>query len=65
MQNNIDFDKEHFCPICQEVIEPDVCYELVMCMFGGLKTESVPEVRIKKTEENKKICNSCPYSDLS
>lgn len=65
MLNNEEYAKDHFCPICNKVISSDVCYELVMCMFGGLKTTSVPEADgIEKNKENKDMCNKCPYSDL-
>lgn len=57
--------EDRFCPLCNKEIDAEVCYEVVMCFWGGLKISSVPEVKIEKNEENKEICDKCPYSDLS
>lgn len=52
------------CPIAGENIDSEVCYEMVMCISGGFKSSSVPEVDFEVTEETKRICDACPYSDL-
>ena len=65
MLSNEEYKKDHFCPMCNKVISSNVCYELVMCMFGGIKTSSVPEVDVEKNKKNIDTCDKCPYSDLS
>ena len=32
MSNKI---QEHFCPLCNKVVDDEVCYEICMCMGGG------------------------------
>ena len=56
---------EMLCPITNDVIGAEVCYELTMSLLGaGPKLASIPEVSITDIERAKKICDQCPYSDL-
>lgn len=55
---------DRYCPIAKKEISSEVCYEVVMCLFCGLKASSVPEVDFEKDEETKKICDNCQYSDI-
>lgn len=56
---------DRFCPICQKNISADICYEIVMSFTAGFRIESVPEIDLIESEDNKTICDKCPYSDLS
>ena len=53
-----------FCPLCDKSVDDDLCYEICMCMCGGLKISSIPEVNIKKDDINKSICKKCQFNDL-
>ena len=57
-------NEEHFCPLCNKVIDNEVCYEICMCMGGGLKLSSIPEVDIEKTDGTKEVCFQCEYNDI-
>lgn len=61
MQNKED----RLCPICNKIIDSEICYEIVMCLTAGFNTDSIPEIKFKKDNKTKDICNNCPYSDLS
>ena len=60
MQNYDD----RYCPIAKKEISSEVCYEVVMCLFCGLKASSVPEVVFEKDDKTKQICDSCKYSKI-
>ena len=57
--------ENRMCPLCNKRITPEICYEIVMCFTAGFDLRSVPEVNIEKNVEYQKICDRCPYSDLS
>ena len=56
--------QEMFSPACGKTIDCETCYELVMCLAGFFKIQSVPEVKIADRDAAKKICDQCPYSDI-
>lgn len=56
---------DRFCPLVRREISADTCYEIVMCFTSGFNIASVPEVSIEKNPDTKRICDNCPYSDLS
>lgn len=61
----IDHEKEHECPAYGKVIDPELCYESVMCLLGAIKVESLPELReIPDIEVAKEKCKACPYSNM-
>lgn len=65
MANIIDHEKEHECPIYNKIIDPDLCYDIAMCMNGMFKVESVSELaEVKDIEAARTKCNGCPYSDM-
>lgn len=66
----IDYDADRFCPVLNEVINCDFCYEYIMVLKKFFKLSSVPELaeileRENRVEEARQICSNCPYSDLS
>lgn len=56
MQND-----NRLCPVANEVISADICYEDYMCLSHGLKPESVPEVDFEDDEKTEQICEHCLY----
>ena len=66
MANEIDYNKEHHCPVYNKTIDPDLCYDSVLCLCGVVKAESMKEIReLDDIEEARKKCKACPYSDLN
>ncbi len=62
----IKHDQEHFCPIYDRVIDPDLCYDSVMCLLGFFKIESTQELlEIGDIEDARLKCRKCPYSDMT
>lgn len=55
---------DRYCPIAQKEIGSETCYEVVMCLTSGFRPSSVPEVPFENTEETRRLCDACPYSDL-
>lgn len=69
-ENNIDYEADRLCPVLNEVISSDFCYEYIMVLNKSFKLSSVPELaeileRENRVEEARQICRDCPYSDLS
>ena len=65
MSNEIDYDKEHMCPVYNRIIDPDLCYDSLMCLKGFFKVESTKELgEIKDIEKARIACKSCEYSKL-
>lgn len=65
-KDNLDYEADRFCPAYNKVICADLCYDSLMCLSGGFKTESTKELtEIKDIENARKLCKECPYSDLS
>ena len=56
--------EEMYCPVCDEIIDCETCYELVMCLDGLFKVESIPDVEIVDREEAAMICAQCKYSQI-
>lgn len=56
--------EDRYCPVAKKEIGSETCYEMVMCICGLFKASSVPEIKFEVNEETKKICDSCPHSDL-
>ena len=52
------------CPIVGKMISEDVCYELIMGLYGQIKLSSIPEVKVLNRETAREICDNCPYSDI-
>lgn len=61
----IDYTVSHFCPVYGREIDPDLCYESLMCLNKFFKTSSVPELNeVKDIEAARQKCKSCEYSKL-
>lgn len=41
----IEHEKNHYCPVFDQVIDPDLCYDSAMCLLGFFKIESLRELR--------------------
>lgn len=54
--------EDRYCPLANEEIDNEVCYEIIMCLTSGFNPDSVPEVDFKKNEKSRQICERCPYS---
>ena len=55
--------EDRYCPIAKKEIDSEVCYEVIMCLYNGFLSTSVPEVEFKNDEKTKKMCENCKYSD--
>ena len=65
MQNEIDYESEHMCPVYNRVIDPDLCYDSLMCLNRTFKIESTKELEeIEDIEKAREICKNCKYSKL-
>ncbi|MTI56147.1 hypothetical protein [Geosporobacter ferrireducens] len=62
---NLNYEADHYCPVYEKVITPDLCYESLMCLNRTFKVSSVPELaKIKDIDKAREICDKCPYSSL-
>ena len=63
--SELDYTEEHYCPVYEKVIHPDLCYDSLMCLNGCFKTSSTKELsEVKRIEKARDICKKCPYSEL-
>ena len=42
--SELNYDKDHHCPVYDRVIDPDLCYESIMCLSRMFKTSSLSEL---------------------
>lgn len=62
----LDYDADHYCPAYGHVITADLCYDSLCCLNGEFKISSTPELsEVEDIEAARKICEECPYSNLS
>ncbi len=62
----LDYDAPHFCPVYEEIISADLCYDSLCCLNGQFKISSTKELeKVADIEKARTICKECPYSDLS
>ena len=62
--NEINYDKEHYCPVYGKVVHPDLCYDSMMCLHRFFKVSSVEELsRVKDIEAAREKCQMCKYSE--
>jgi len=62
-----DYSAEHYCPVFNEVIDPDRCYFTLGALLGLLPADETEEVwRMCRREHElaKRLCTNCPYSRL-
>ena len=65
MAYNLDYESDHHCPVYGKVIDADLCYESLMALSRAVKVSSVPELSdVNDIEKARKICATCPYSEL-
>lgn len=62
----LDYESDHFCPVFNEVVTPDKCYDALICLCRLVKIEANPDLdELGNIEVARKLCKACPYSDLS
>ena len=62
----LNYENDHYCPVYGKVISIDLCYDSLCCLKGLFKISSTKElVKIENIDEATKICENCPYSNLS
>lgn len=62
----LDYNADHYCPVYKKVICADLCYDSLCCLGRLFKISSTPELQeVEDIETARKICEDCPYSDLS
>lgn len=62
----LNYENDHYCPVYGKVISIDLCYDSLCCLKGFFKISSTKElVEIENIDEATKICENCPYSNLS
>lgn len=65
MENKLDYTKQHMCPVYGKEIDPDLCYESLMCLNKMFRIESAPELEeIEDIEKSRQQCKDCEYSKL-
>ncbi len=66
MINNLTPYDDRRCPIYNNIIDGELCYETAMCMQGFFKISSVPESSeiVLDMKKAKEICNECPYANM-
>lgn len=63
--NQLDYEKDHYCPAYDRVISADLCYDSLCCLGGEFKISSTKELaKIPDIERARKVCAECPYSEL-
>lgn len=61
----LDYNADHFCPVFNRVISPDLCYDSLCCLSRQFHIDSTKELsEVKDIDSARKICAECPYSDL-
>ena len=55
--NEINYDKEHYCPVYGKVVHPDLCYDSMMCLHRFFKVSSVEELSQVKDARCANIVN--------
>ena len=62
----LDYNVDHYCPVYKREIDADLCYDSLCCLNREFKISSTPELsEVEDIEAARKICEECPYSDLS
>ena len=60
----LDYNNDHYCPVYQKEISPDLCYDSMCCLSGFFKTSSTKELNeIKDIGSARSLCKECPYND--
>lgn len=66
MSKELDYTADHYCVAYERIISADLCYDSLMCLNGSFKISSTNELKeIKDIDKARKLCQECPYSDLS
>lgn len=64
--SKLNYEADRFCPVYNEIIDCDLCYDSLMALSRAVKVSSVSELsKIENIENARIVCNQCPYSDLS
>lgn len=59
-----DFENPHYCPVFEEMIDIDSCYEAMMCLNGFFKIESSEELmKIRDLDLARGKCGRCIYTN--
>lgn len=63
--SELDYEADRLCPVYNEIIDCDLCYDSIMALSRSVKVSSVPELsRINDISKARNICEKCPYSNL-
>lgn len=61
----LDYNRPHYCPVYKREIDPDLCYDSLLCLNQFVKVSVLAALdSVEDIEGARKICRSCPYSDL-
>ena len=61
----LDYNSDHYCPVYNRTISPDLCYDSLNCLNGMFKISSTKELtEVRDIEHARTICRKCPFSDL-
>ena len=64
MGSDLNYEKDHYCPVYERVICADLCYDSMMCLNHFFETSSTKELaEIKDIEVARKACKKCKYSE--
>ncbi len=65
ISSKLDYNADHMCPVYKRIIDPNLCYDSLMCLNRYFAVSSTPELsEVKDIEEARKICGKCEYSKL-
>ena len=60
----LDYSIDHYCPVYQKEITPDLCYDSMCCLSSFFKISSTKELdEVKDIESARALCKECPYND--
>ena len=60
ISSKLDYNADHMCPVYKRIIDPDLCYDSLMCLNRCFTVSSIPELsEVKNIKETLKICEKC------
>ena len=61
----LDHDVDHYCPVYERIVCPDLCYDSLMCLNGTFQISSTEELSaVPDIAKARERCANCQYSEL-
>ncbi len=62
--SQLNYEEDHYCPVYDNIITSDLCYDSMMCLHRFFKISSVKELaQIEDIEKARTQCAKCRYSE--